>query len=109
MAVAAGRQAPPPVLTVARIIVTVLFMVAIFSGALMGVVLAFENDLPQVSSLEDFQPNIITQVYADDGTTILGEFAIEKRVVVAFRDIPPVLRNAVVSVEDQQFWSHMGI
>jgi penicillin-binding protein 1A len=109
MAVAVVRQAPRPVLTVTRIIVTVLFMVSVFSGALMGVVLAFENDLPQVSSLEDFQPNIITQVYADDGTTILGEFAIEKRVVVAFRDIPPVLRNAVVSVEDQQFWSHMGI
>jgi penicillin-binding protein 1A len=72
------------------------------------VFLAFESDLPQVTSLEDFQPNIITQVFAADGS-VLGEFAIEKRVVVEFRDIPPVLRNAIVAVEDADFWKHIGI
>ncbi len=51
-------------------------------GAVLGVFLALESDLPQVTSLEDFQPNIITQVFAADGS-VLGEFAIEKRVVVA--------------------------
>ncbi len=81
---------------------------AILVGALGGVFLAYENDLPQVSSLEDFQPNIITQVFAQDGT-LLGEFAIEKRVVIGFRDIPPVLRNAIVAVEDADFWKHLGI
>ncbi len=40
---------------------------------------------------------------------MLGEFAIEKRVVVSFKDIPPVLRNAIVSVEDADFWKHLGI
>ena len=40
---------------------------------------------------------------------MLGEFAIEKRVVVQFRDIPPVLRNAIVAVEDADFWKHLGI
>jgi penicillin-binding protein 1A len=106
---AAGARKPPSALTLTRIVVTTLFAAAIAAGALLGVVVSFESDLPQVSSLEDFQPNIITQVYADDGTTILGEFAIEKRVVVSFRDIPPFLRNAIVSVEDQEFWTHMGI
>jgi penicillin-binding protein 1A len=85
-----------------------LFALAILAGAFLGVFLAYENDLPQVSSLEDFQPNIITQVFAADGS-VLGEFAIEKRVVVQFRDIPPVLRNAVVAVEDADFWKHLGI
>ena len=70
--------------------------------------LALESDLPQVTSLEDFQPNIITQVFAADGS-VIGEFAIEKRVVVAFRDIPPVLRNAIVAVEDADFWKHLGV
>ena len=60
------------------------------------------------ASLEDFQPNIITQVFAADGS-LLGEFSIEKRVVVRFEDIPPVLRNAIVSVEDAGFWKHMGL
>jgi penicillin-binding protein 1A len=88
--------------------VTFLFALAILTGALLGIVLAYESDLPQVSSLEDFEPNIITQVYAADGE-LLGDFAIEKRVVVAFGDIPPILRNAIVAVEDEDFWKHIGI
>jgi len=100
--------APPRVLTLRRVVVTALFVATIIGGALLGVFLAFESDLPQVTSLEEFQPNIITQVFASDGS-VVGEFAIEKRVVVAFRDIPPVLRNAIVAVEDEDFWKHIGI
>jgi penicillin-binding protein 1A len=98
----------PRILTLRRVVVTALFVAAVLGGALIGVFLAYESDLPQVTSLEDFQPNIITQVFAADGS-VLGEFAIEKRVVVAFRDIPPVLRNAIVAVEDEDFWKHIGI
>lgn len=98
----------PRILTLRRVVVTALLVAAVLGGALVGVFLAFESDLPQVTSLEDFQPNIITQVFAADGS-VLGEFAIEKRVVVAFRDVPPVLRNAVVAVEDADFWKHIGI
>src|SRR4029453_3930927 len=43
------------------------------------------------------------------GRAPIGEFAIEKRVVVPFKDIPPVLRNAIVAVEDADFWKHLGI
>jgi len=106
---AAARPVPAPrTLTLRRVVVTALFVAAILGGALIGVFFAFESDLPQVTSLEDFQPNIITQVFASDGS-VLGEFAIEKRVVVEFRDIPPVLRNAIVAVEDEDFWKHIGI
>jgi len=98
----------PRILTVRRLAVTLLFAAAIVGGALFGVLFAYESDLPQVASLEDFQPNIITQVFAADGS-LLGEFAIEKRVVVRFKDIPPVLRNAIVAVEDADFWKHLGL
>jgi penicillin-binding protein 1A len=101
-------QPPARILSLRRVVVTALFAGAILAGAILGVVLAYESDLPQVTSLEEFQPNIITQIFAADGT-VLGEFAIEKRVVVAFRDIPPVLRNAIVAVEDADFWKHLGI
>jgi penicillin-binding protein 1A len=114
-ATTAGRSRPssavppaPRVLTFRRIVVTTLLAFGILVGSLAGVFLAFESDLPQVTSLEEFQPNIITQVFAADGS-VLGEFAIEKRIVVAFRDIPPVLRNAIVAVEDADFWKHIGI
>ena len=87
---------------------TILFALAIVFGAVVGILLAYEKDLPQISSLEDFEPNIITQVYNADGS-LLGDFAIERRVVVGFKDIPPVLRNAVVAVEDAEFWKHLGV
>jgi penicillin-binding protein 1A len=105
---ALGAGTVPRILTVRRVVVTALFVTAILGGSLLGVFLAVESDLPQVTSLEDFQPNIITQIFAADGS-VLGEFAIEKRVVIAFRDIPPVLRNAIVAVEDDEFWKHIGI
>jgi penicillin-binding protein 1A len=89
--------------------IAALFAIAILIGALVGVLLAYENDLPQVSRLENFQPNIITQVFANDDKTLIGDFAIEKRVIVGFHDIPPVLRNAIVAVEDADFWKHLGI
>ena len=105
---AVRAQASTPIFTLRRVWVTGLFTSAILVGAVLGVFLALESDLPQVTSLEDFKPNIITQVFAADGS-VLGEFAIEKRVVVQFRDIPPVLRNAIVAVEDADFWRHLGI
>jgi penicillin-binding protein 1A len=106
--VATRAEPAPRILTLRRVVVTALFAGAVLAGALLGVFFAFESDLPQVTSLEEFQPNIITQVLASDGS-VLGEFAIEKRVVVAFRDIPPVLRNAIVAVEDADFWKHLGV
>ncbi len=84
------------------------FAAAIGIGALIGLFLAYQSDLPQVSSLEDYEPNIITRVLAADGS-LLGEFSIERRVVVRFEDIPPALRNAIVGVEDADFWTHLGI
>ena len=76
---AVSVQAPPSaprLLTIRRAAVTLLFLAAVLGGALFGVLFAYESDLPQVASLEDFQPNIITQVFAADGS-LLGEFAIE--------------------------------
>jgi penicillin-binding protein 1A len=91
-----------------RLGVTFAFVLAILAGCLTGVLLAYAADVPQIESLEEFQPNIITEVYTADGK-VLGTFAIERRVVVAYKDIPPVYRNAVVAVEDSEFWKHLGI
>ena len=76
-----------------------LFALAILGGAPAGLFLAYQTDLPQVLSLEDFKPNIITQVFAADAS-LIGEFSIERRVIVEFATNPPVLRNAIVAVED---------
>jgi penicillin-binding protein 1A len=77
-------------------------------GSLVGALMAIGSDLPQVEELEELKPNIVTQVFAADGS-ILGEFAIEKRVLVRYEDIPDVLRNAIIATEDENFFNHIGI
>jgi penicillin-binding protein 1A len=77
-------------------------------GALAGLVFVYSSDLPQVRELEDYRPDVMTELYADDGT-LIGSFALERRVIVTYNQIPPVLKDAVLSIEDRHFESHWGI
>lgn len=70
--------------------------------------MAVGYDLPQVSELEELRPNIVTQVFAADGSKI-GEFAIERRTILVYEQIPDVLRNAIIATEDENFFNHIGI
>ncbi len=66
-------------------------------------------DLPPVGPLsEGYDPPQTTKIVADDGT-IIGEMFIERRTVVPVKKIPDILKNAVVSAEDADFWHHSGI
>ena len=77
-------------------------------GALGGLVFVYSSDLPQVHELEDYRPDVMTELYADDGTQI-GSFALERRVIVTYNQVPPILKDAVTSIEDRHFDSHWGI
>jgi len=77
-------------------------------GVIVGSYKAILQNLPSISDLEEFEPNIITYIYADDGE-VIGEYAIEKRIEVAYEDIPEILINAIVATEDTRFYSHKGI
>ncbi len=85
-----------------------LLCLSIALGATAGVLFVYNSDLPQVNSLEDYHPSLITEVYSDDGK-VIGSFALERRIVVTWDQIPKVLKDAIVSVEDQNFYSHWGI
>jgi len=85
-----------------------LVLLAAGIGALAGLVFVYSSDLPKVRQLEDYRPDVMTEVYADDGTAI-GSFALEHRVIVTYNQIPPMMRNAVISVEDRHFERHWGI
>jgi penicillin-binding protein 1A len=61
-----------------------------------------------VKALEEYTPSVGTKVYADDDE-FLTEFQAERRIFVPLQQIPPVLRNAVVAVEDARFYSHFGV
>ncbi len=77
-------------------------------GSLGGLLLIYTVDLPQIQELERYRPNTTTVLY-DAHEAEIGSFALERRIVVGYDDIPPVLRNAVISIEDKNFESHWGV
>ena len=78
------------------IIVCAVFMRFIFSG------------LPPVYEMEEYTPAVTTKVF-DRNNNLIHEFSIEKRSMVPLEDIPVDLQNAVVAMEDRDFFSHPGI
>ena len=89
------------------IVICVLFALAAMGGTLTGLVLAYQRDLPIIQEIDNYQPSIITQVFDDVGE-VIAEFAVERRVVIGFQDVPDHLKQAIVAYEDQRFWSHHG-
>ncbi len=66
------------------------------------------KDLPQISSLKDYRPPLITAVYSDDNRKI-AEFYKERRILCLMSQIPKTLINAFVSAEDSRFFEHPGV
>jgi penicillin-binding protein 1A len=85
-----------------------LFLLAVVTGALAGATLVYSVDLPQIQDLERYRPSTTTDLY-DRNDRIIGSFALERRVVIGYDDFAPVLRQAVISIEDKSFESHWGI
>ncbi|HEY2383716.1 MAG TPA: PBP1A family penicillin-binding protein [Terriglobia bacterium] len=85
-----------------------LLCLSIAVGATAGVLFVYNSDLPQINSLEDYHPSLVTDVYSDDGQ-VIGSFALERRIVVTYDQIPQLVKDAIVSVEDQNFYPHWGI
>jgi penicillin-binding protein 1A len=88
--------------------IVALFLAAALLGTASGVVFAFMDDLPQISELDNFAPSTITRVYGRGGA-LVGDFATERRTVVGYDEIPDVLRQAIISAEDDGFFRHIGI
>ncbi len=86
----------------------ILLVCSIVMGATAGVLFVYNSDLPEVQRLEEYRPNVITEVY-DDAGQIIGTFALERRIVIEPDQLPPVLRDAILSVEDQNFYRHWGL
>jgi penicillin-binding protein 1A len=83
-------------------------MLAAAAGSLAGLTLVYSVDLPQVSELEQYKPLATTELYDVHGE-LFGSFAMERRTVVQYDDFPPMLREAVISIEDKNFESHWGV
>ncbi len=73
----------------------------------LGIALAYPN-LPDIKGLGDYRPKLPMRVYSNDGT-LLGEFGEERRSYMAIDEIPALMKNAVLSIEDARFYEHGGI
>src|ERR1700726_3922825 len=93
---------------VGRVLFGLLVLVSALVGATAGLLLVYTTDLPQVEALEAYRPSSITELY-DDHERVIGSFALQRRVVAGYDDFAPVLRDALVSIEDKDFYRHSGI
>src|SRR5438105_6085363 len=79
--------------------------VLIIGGVALAV--AYPN-LPDVSDLNDYRPKLPLRVYSADGV-LIGEFGEERRNLTPIRDIPKIMKDAVLAIEDSRFYSHGGV
>lgn len=83
-------------------------IVSILVGMLTGAFIAFTHDLPQIRSLETFEPSAITRIYSADNI-LLAELFVEKREPVPLDVIPDRLKQALIATEDRNFYKHCGV
>jgi penicillin-binding protein 1A len=93
---------------VGRVMFGLLVLISALVGATAGLLLVYTTDLPQVEALEAYRPSSVTEIYDDHGH-VIGSFALQRRVVAGYEDFPQVLRDALVSIEDKDFYTHSGI
>jgi len=93
---------------VGRVLFGLLVLVSALVGATAGLLLVYTTNLPQVEALEAYRPSSITELYDNQGR-VIGSFALQRRVVASYDDFAPVLRDALISIEDKDFYRHSGI
>jgi penicillin-binding protein 1A len=93
---------------VGRVLFGLLVLLSAAVGAAAGLLLVYSTDLPQVEELERYRPSSVTELYDGQGR-VIGTFALQRRVIATYDDYPEVLRNALISIEDKDFYRHSGI
>ncbi|MEK6334402.1 MAG: PBP1A family penicillin-binding protein [Acidobacteriota bacterium] len=90
-----------------------VILLALAAGGLTGIIGAYQLNYSQaaseVAALATYRPSVVTRIYADDGQTVIGEFALEKRIPLKFEEIPENMKHAILAVEDARFYDHIGI
>ncbi|MFM8575426.1 MAG: transglycosylase domain-containing protein, partial [Limnohabitans sp.] len=93
----------------------VLWVFGLIGAGLMSIVLvaglamvvAYPN-LPDISDLADYRPKLPLRVFTAEGV-LMGEFGEERRNLTPIAEIPKVMKDAVLSIEDARFYQHGGV
>jgi len=94
--------------------VKILWLCVLIGFVAFTIVLAAANfglfgKLPSLQQLENPQANLATEIYANDGKTLMGKIYAENRVQVDYKDISKSVIDALISTEDVRFYEHSGI
>ena len=95
-------------MTMKKIIVIVLAVVLVGVAGVATMLLIVTSQLPQIISVNDYQPLMVSEVYSQKGEKV-GEFFRERRIVVPYEKIPKKLVEAFIAAEDSEFFQHDGI
>jgi penicillin-binding protein 1A len=82
-------------------------ILALVTVAGVALAVAYPN-LPDISDLSDYRPKLPLRIYTAEGV-LLGEFGEERRNLTPINEIPAVMKNAVLAIEDARFYSHSGV
>ena len=102
-----GPAYPTRRIAVRATFVTLLGLSSLF-GVMCGLMLVYSIDLPQMDDLLRYRPNTTTELLDIHGREI-GSFALERRVTLPYTEFPPVLRAALISIEDKTFERNWGV
>jgi len=83
----------------------IVFVIA--AAVIAAIVWKYEQDLPDYSQLQNYEPPVMTRVHAGDGS-LLAEFARERRLYLPSAAIPPLVKQAFIAAEDKNFYTHRG-
>jgi len=85
-----------------------LTLAAASAGIVLGLIFGAYNDLPAINGLEEYRPNVVTRILDRNGE-LISELFLEKRIWVAYKDIPETFIYAITATEDARFFEHKGI
>src|SRR5947209_19142200 len=91
-----------------RVAVAFLLFCAIVLGAAIGLLFVYSSDLPEIRALENYQPNVVTEIYADDGQ-LAGTFALQRRLLMTYEQVPRVLHESSLVSVDLLFADEWGV
>src|SRR2546423_12272532 len=88
---------------------SVLFGLALVGALMVAFVFALlYPTLPSLETLTDYQPKIPLRIVSAEGA-LLGEFGEERRAIVKIKEVPEVMRQAILAAEDERFYQHGGV
>jgi len=73
----------------------------------IALAVAYPN-LPDISELSDYRPKLPLRIYSTEGV-LIGEFGEERRQLTRIKDMPKVMKDAVLAIEDARFYEHGGV